>query len=118
MFSSNRTTNSAGCISNKIEYWHIEVIDTTTNSIQNFGSINRNLQFFPNPAKNQFSISNPTNIPIKKIELTDFSGQVVQKWETQEIFENTLNIQHIFPGIYLLKAETEAGIKTEKLVIQ
>ena len=30
---------------------------------------------------------------------------------------NSLNIQHISPGVYLLKAETDAGIKTEKLVV-
>jgi hypothetical protein len=39
-------------------------------------------------------------------------------WDATECAGNTLNIQHISPGIYLLKAETDAGIKTEKLVVQ
>lgn len=76
------------------------------------------LQFFPNPAASFVTISNPSNISIKTIELTDFSGRVVQTWKAQEMVENTLNIQHIPPGIYLLKATTETGTKTGKLVVQ
>lgn len=76
------------------------------------------LQFFPNPAESFVTISNPSNIHIKTIELTDFSGRVVKTWRALELVENTLNIQHISPGIYLLKAVTEKGIKTGKLVVQ
>ena len=79
---------------------------------------NNNLKFFPNPAKSFITISNPSNIKIKKIELFDFSGRVVKIWKIAELEENSLNIQIILPGIYLLKAETEAGVKTEKLVVQ
>ena len=73
---------------------------------------------YPNPTKNQITISNPSNIKIKKIELFDFVGRVVQMWNETECAGNMLNIQHISPGVYLLKAETDAGIKTEKLVVQ
>ena len=76
------------------------------------------LKFFPNPAKNQITISNLSNIPIKTIDLIDFSGRVVQIWEALELAGNTLNIQHIQPGIYLLKATTETGIQTMKLVVE
>jgi hypothetical protein len=76
------------------------------------------INIFPNPAKTQFIISNPSNIKIKKIELIDFSGRIVQMWNATECAGNTLNIQHISPGVYLLKAETDAGVKTEKLVVQ
>jgi hypothetical protein len=80
--------------------------------------LNEGIRVFPNPAASFVTISNPSNIPIKTIKLTDFSGRVVQTWRVQELVENTLNIQHIPPGIYLLKATTEAGIKTGKLVVQ
>jgi len=76
------------------------------------------LRFFPNPANNKITISNPSNIKIKKLELFDSSGRVVQLWESHELEGTQLNIQHILPGIYLLKAETNAGIKTEKLVVR
>jgi len=77
-----------------------------------------NLKVFPNPANSYFTISNPSNIKIKKIELFDYSGRIVQMWDTTECAGNSLNIQHISPGVYLLKAETDAGVKTEKLVVQ
>ena len=76
------------------------------------------ISIFPSPAASFVTISNPSNIPIKTIELTNFSGRVVQTWRVQELVENILNIQHIPPGIYLLKAVTDAGIKTGKLVVQ
>ena len=78
----------------------------------------REISIFPNPAKNQITISNLSNIPINKIELIDFSGRVVQIWRAQELAENTLDIQHIPPGIYLLKATTEIGVKTGKLLVE
>ena len=76
------------------------------------------LKFFPNPVESFVTISNPSNIPIKTIELTDFSGRVVQTWSVNEAGENKLNIQHIQPGIYLLKAVTKKGITTGKLVVK
>jgi hypothetical protein len=79
--------------------------------------LNNNL-VYPNPANTYITISIPSNIEIKKIEMFDFSGRVVQQWEAQELAGNQLNIQHILPGIYLLKAETNAGFKTEKLVVR
>jgi len=75
------------------------------------------IKLYPNPANNKIAISNPSNIKINKIELFDFSGRVVQMWVEPELAGNQLNIQHILPGIYLIKAETEAGIKTEKLIV-
>ncbi len=80
--------------------------------------LHEGIRVFPNPAASFVTISNPANIPIKTIKLTDFSGRVVQTWRAQELVDNTLNIQHIPPGIYLLKAVTVTGIKTGKLVIQ
>jgi N-acetylneuraminic acid mutarotase len=75
------------------------------------------LLIFPNPSDTYITISNPSNIQIKRIELIDFSGRIVQMWDATECTGNTLNIQHISPGIYLLKAETDVGVKTEKLVV-
>ena len=90
--------------------------DYITSSIEN--KIFNDLMVFPNPADSYITISNPSNIKIKKIELFDFAGRVVQMWDATEYAENTMNIQNISPGVYLLKAETDAGVKTEKLVIQ
>jgi hypothetical protein len=87
-------------------------------SVDDYKNIDELLMLYPNPAYNKITISNPSNIKINKIEMFDFSGRVVQLWKVQELVESTLNIQQIQPGIYLLKATTEAGVKTVKLVIQ
>lgn len=76
------------------------------------------LLIFPNPADAYITISNPSNIKINKLMLFDFSGRIFKTWEALELARGTLNIQHILPGLYLLKAETEARVKTEKLVVQ
>lgn len=113
-----QAVNSVGCVSEKIRYWEIEVIDTTTNITRDLSIVTHNLQFYPNPAESFISVSNPNKIKIKKTELFDFSGRIIQIWDAAECTGNTLNIQHITPGVYLLKAETDAGVKTEKLVVQ
>lgn len=77
-----------------------------------------NVLFYPNPTKNSITISNPLNTKIKKIELIDLSGRIVQQWNKVGNGENIFQIKSVFPGMYLLKMETEFGIETEKLVVQ
>lgn len=79
---------------------------------------NNYLKFFPNPADTYIIISNPSNIKINKLMLFDFSGRIVKTFEALELARGTLNMQHLLPGIYLLKAETDVGVETEKLVVQ
>jgi len=102
-------------------YQYSKFADCNIGSLINnseYNNLNQLLSLYPNPANNKITISNPSSISIKKIELIDFSGRIVQLWEASQLFENTLNIQQIPPGIYLLKATTDTGIKTGKLVVQ
>ncbi len=93
--------------------WGEKLVITGVSEIK----VNSNLKFFPNPAESFITISSPSNLKIKKIELIDISGRIVQMWNAADCAGNTLSIQNISPGVYLLKAETDAGIKTEKLVV-
>jgi len=81
-------------------------------------NIENEFQVYPNPAKNEIFISNPLNIKINIIEIIDLSGCVAQKWYDPEPGENRLKIESVVPGVYLLRMETENGIKTEKLAVQ
>lgn len=94
--------------------WGEKLVITNVSEIK----ASNDLKVFPNPASFYITISNPSNIKIKKIELVDFLGRVVQIWDANEWTGNKLNIQHISPGIYFLKAKTDNGIKTKKLVVQ
>lgn len=91
--------------------------DSTINSNNDFQKIS-NISIFPNPAKNNINVSIPYNVKIKKTVIIDLSGRVVQKWYDLEPGENRLKIESVLPGVYLLRMETENGIKTEKLVVQ
>lgn len=113
-----QAVNSVGCVSEKIRYWEIEVIDTTTNITQDLSIVTHNLQFYPNPAKNRVIISNPLNIKIKRIDLIDFSGRKIKTWELHDLLEHKLNIGNVLPGIYMLNSVTEGGIITEKLIVK
>jgi hypothetical protein len=93
--------------------WGEKLVITGVSEIK----VNSNLKFFPNPAESFINVSNPSNLKIKKIELIDFSGRIVQMWNANDCAGNKLNIQNISPGVYLLKAETDAGVKSEKLVV-
>jgi hypothetical protein len=92
-------------------------IDSTVLSSKQTKPIN-NIKIYPNPAKNQATISNPFNIKIKRIELIDFYGRIIEKWEAQDLHGNVLKFEQVLPGIYLLNVETETGITTEKLIVQ
>jgi hypothetical protein len=94
--------------------WGEKLVITSVSDIKT----RNELLIFPNPSDTYITISNPSNIKIKKIELFDYSGRIVQMWNATECTGNTLNIQHISHGVYLLKAETDAGFKTEKLIVQ
>ncbi len=111
------------CSKNGVEIFHTTDYDDCFlgQKIVNSALVNLvndiNLKIYPNPTTDEIIISNPSNIQIKKIELINYSGRIVQMWNAADCAGNTLNIQHISPGVYLLKAETDAGIKTEKLVV-
>lgn len=113
-----QATNSVGCVSEQIKYWHIEVIDTTTNSIYIPDLTNNNIDIFPNPSSEDVTISNPSNFKIKNIKLVDLAGRTIQQWDNTGYGKTVLQLEPVLPGIYLLKIETELGTETKKLVVQ
>ena len=79
---------------------------------------NSEIQFYPNPARHEITFENPNNLKIKKIEMIDISGRTIQSWSELIQQKNVLQIESVHRGIYLLKIETDFGIKTEKLLVQ
>lgn len=112
------------CLKNKVEIFHATDYDNCflgqkiVNSALVSHVNDRILKTGPNPATDRIIISNPGNIKIRKIEIIDLSGRVVQNWAGLGLRENVLQLKNILPGIYLVKMETDFGVKTEKLVIQ
>jgi len=74
-----------------------------------------NIQLYPNPATDMLHVNCEDNGQIKMIGL---SGQMVmQSTATKGV--NTLNVQHLLPGLYMLQFTNESGaVKTQKLLIR
>jgi hypothetical protein len=74
------------------------------------------ISFYPNPANDQITILAPDNSKNIRVTLINASGSVV---ETDEF--NTMdaiyNLQHIKPGIYLLRFERDGLIVNKRLIV-
>ncbi len=74
------------------------------------------LEIFPNPSSDIFQIRTDNSLKIKKLVVCDLSGKIIFE---QKHFDSDLlkiNLKDKPQGIYLLKIETENGVRIEKLV--
>lgn len=68
------------------------------------------LTLYPNPAKNNLSVS--SGATILKAEIYNLAGERVQVSETPS---KTINTRHLTKGIYLVKVHTDQGIIKQKI---
>lgn len=88
--------------------WNIIIYDVTTtysfgancnlsvNDFENFNSIS----VYPNPVKDNLVIENPNQIQIEKIEVFNMTGQKIKTFTT---ISDSINLESLNPGIYLIK---------------
>lgn len=76
-----------------------------------------NYTVFPNPASNQCFITANTESETSLCQLFDLSGRMVLQ-TTLTPGVNTLNLQSLTPGCYLLKITDNKTVTTKKLVIR
>lgn len=90
--------------------WNAEVISDTENSADDHST---ELQVYPNPSLDMIRYAIPENEHVEAVTLTDTGGQVfmMQSTPTAE-----LNINHLPPGIYLLRIQTSAYTRIGKVV--
>jgi len=71
---------------------------------------------YPNPAHDwiTFTCSEKMNT----IECFDLSGKQLNRIEVNQSTQATLAVQHLKPGIYLIKVSTDKGNSYQKLVIE
>jgi len=78
-------------------------------TITNTTSSNFDVEIFPNPATDNFTIK--SNSTIEKIEIYDIAGKLVML----NFKSDNIDISKIENGIYLVKITTEEGVSTEKI---
>ena len=108
--------DSAGCRSNKIEYWHIEVVDTATvsNSIL---KTQKDIEIFPNPASDKITIYSHSS-RIIEVEIYDLTG--ICLYRSLNIVSNRIDLEtdKLPKGMYILKVRVEQDKISRKIVIQ
>jgi uncharacterized repeat protein (TIGR03803 family) len=82
----------------------------TTNYNKNLGAF-----AYPNPVKNILNIQNPENNTIDKITITDLTGKKVLE---QKPISNTINVEQIENGIYLLELKSDGKNDVLKFIKQ
>ena len=85
---------------------------STENSVLN------NLEIFPNPASDRFSISLPDNSRSHfEVRMYDLSGRLVHA-ELNYKADQMINLPDFSPGLYILQANTSEGSFSGKLVVE
>lgn len=94
------------------------VIFTTGFSPNNYSSIIENeiktLSVYPNPATNQLTIDNQDQV--NTITITDLRGKMV--YSSNQLTTNTVDIEFLTNGIYVLTISTDSYIGTARFVKQ
>lgn len=75
--------------------------------------VNSSVRMYPNPANDKVKVD--SEFVISKIELYDLSGRLIQTAFAND-FSAELELTNRAAGMYLLKINTEDGIKVEKLM--
>lgn len=84
-------------------------------SVNNLESSNNYLNIFPNPANNKFSISNGNIHSNYQIVVRNLKGQLLLQKNIRN--NETVDVQHLELGMYILTAQTNGKIQTGKLII-
>ena len=87
-------------------------------SINNFFNESKNIEVFPNPSQNEFSMQlnnfiQPTDI--KNISILSEKGQLLF---TTNTYQNKFSTNHFAKGIYYVIIKTSYNILTKKIVVQ
>ncbi|MFV0472418.1 MAG: family 43 glycosylhydrolase [Paludibacteraceae bacterium] len=75
--------------------------------------IEKNVQIYPNPATDEFSILSET--ALKNVLIYDISGKLVKQASTP--YTNPVKISDLYAGLYIVKIETVEGCAVRKLII-
>lgn len=86
---------------------------TTTTYVSTLELENK-LTIYPNPVGNILNIQNNSNLSIESITLLNHIGQLIFIINSTQ--QNTINIESLASGLYLLKINTDKGIVIKKII--
>lgn len=79
---------------------------------------NIDLVVFPNPAKSNISVLLSNSANLQKIEIYSILGDKIISQKNRNQTKTTIDISHLSPGIYFIRAKVDDKIMTKKLIIR
>ena len=77
-----------------------------------------NIKIWPNPANNEFNISNTNlNDEIEMLEIINMEGKIVKTEIGQNNYYSTIDVSDINEGMYFIKVYTNTSVHNSKLII-
>ena len=91
-------------------------VDRALANTQDFFS--SNFSIYPNPAKSIINLNSKNGVTINSVEITDLNGRIVKQVSPSNVSETQINVSDLNAGVYFVKAQTENGVGTTKIVKQ
>lgn len=92
-----------------------KVIGTQLSNQDFFSS---NFSIYPNPAKSVINLTSKNSSTITNVQITDLNGRIVKEVSPSNVSETQINVSDLNAGVYFVKAQTENGVGTTKIVKQ
>ncbi|MEM6684496.1 MAG: T9SS type A sorting domain-containing protein [Bacteroidota bacterium] len=93
----------------------LEVQDTTTLSVNDPSSQLDEIRMFPNPANDKLNISAPNFL--EQVAIYDMSGKLIIKDENLRTNSQTIPLEKLSSGMYMVHIKTENSTTLKKLII-
>ncbi|RYZ82876.1 MAG: T9SS type A sorting domain-containing protein, partial [Proteobacteria bacterium] len=101
------------CIDPKFKYIVTFSSDRTA-KIWKTSKTKKNIALYPNPVKNNLNFSLPNGEKIAKISISNIAGQNVSN---KELSQNTINLENLKAGVYVITVTNTNGISyTSKFI--
>ncbi len=93
----------------------LKASESSVLSVDDFITLNNDLIIYPNPTSNKLNIKTLNSV-IEQVEIYNLQGKRVLKMMNFKD-KKDINVSNLSKGIYFIKAKTENGIVSKKLVV-
>jgi hypothetical protein len=88
-----------------------------TSAVQTLNPADVGFAFGPNPTNDRIELKSGFEFPMEDISMYDLQGRLVLKHIKVNTERFGFQVDHLTPGMYLMKTKFEQGIITEKVMI-
>lgn len=96
----------------------VATVTFATGTLGAVGLTQNSFNVYPNPVSKALNIISNDDAQLDKIEICDIQGKVIYEDKTHYIDTsiNSINMESVEKGVYLLKLHTDRGLQTKKIV--